>query len=626
MSNLFEELKRRNVVRVGLAYMVIGWVVLQVIDTLVPLLEVPEWVGKAVLIFLIAGLPLALFFSWAYELTPQGVKKTAEVDADASITHSTGHKLDRMIIAALVVALGYFIWERQAVEPAAQALPSLAESERATIAVLPFVNMSNDPEQEFFSDGISEEILNVLVRERSLKVVSRTSAFSFKGQNLDIPTIAKRLGAAYVVEGSVRRAGDTLRITAQLIEAASDTHLWSATYDRPYRDVFAVQEEIGNAISAALGQSLGFTASAKADAGRMEDLAAYEDFLRARTHLRAREVDEAVRLFESVVEREPGFAPAWAFYSISLDYLRTVGFAESSEMTSGGAVLFMARGAARRAFGLAPDDATTQYALGLVARAEGRYLEELAHYEKALEADPDNALVLEDFVQTLNSLKVGEDMAPYVERLVGADPLWMVVRIVARIYDARINGDLESSVALYDELVVTIPGAFFVHGLRIRSLLIMRRWDEAIAAQTEARQSLSALSSRPGFLDLDIGAIRDWVEDPGRGSFLQGPLAVTYNKSNDSFLEGIYVAYLDDPDEIFALAMNANLRTALGTLGVALKMESRHFLLDDPRMKEFILRTERRWDIPWTEVWRNYGWPHFCRPLGDDDFECGVFD
>ncbi len=626
MSNLFNELKRRNVVRVGIAYLVVGWALAQVAGTLEEALNLPPWFDTVIVAALIIGLPVALFLSWAYEMTPEGVKKTEEVDAEESITPATGQKLNYLIIGTLILALGYFVWERQASVPVTEAPVALAASERATIAVLPFVNMSNDPEQEFFSDGISEEILNILVRERSLRVVSRTSAFSFKGQNLDIPTIAKRLGAAYVVEGSVRRAGDMLRITAQLIEAASDTHLWSETYDRPYRDVFAVQEEIGNAISAALGQALGFSSSANASAARMDDLAAYDDFLRARTRLRAREATEAVRLFESVVEHEPGFAPGWAFYSISLHYLRTMGVEGNSEMTSGGAAPFMARRAARRAFELAPDDPTTRHAMALVVRWEGRSLEELAHYEKALEVDPDNALVLEDFVQTLNRFKVGEGMAPFVERLVAADPLWMVGRTVAARYYARMTGDMQPSAALLDELAVTNPGGLFIHGLRIRALLGLRRWDEAIAAQAEARNALAASNAQAGFLDLDIAAIRDWLQDPDRGPFLDGPLAVTYNNSNYPFLTGLYVAYLEDADEIFSLAMNANPRTAFNTLEAALRLEDRHYLWADPRMKELILRTERRWDIPWTAVWRKYGWPKFCRPLGDDDFECGVFE
>ncbi|MEE8370870.1 MAG: hypothetical protein V3R73_01900, partial [Sphingomonadales bacterium] len=215
MSGFFAELKRRNVVRVGIAYLVMGWIILQVIDVVTEPLNLPDWTATLVIVLLGVGLPLALFLAWAFELTPEGVRKAREVDTDASITPSTGRKLDRLIIAALVVALGYFIWERQSAPDGAPAPAVTAKV--TTIAVLPFVNMSSDPEQEYFSDGITEELLNTLVKVPGLLVAARTSAFSYKGKNRDVREIGKELGVEIIVEGSVRRAGDDLRITAQLI-------------------------------------------------------------------------------------------------------------------------------------------------------------------------------------------------------------------------------------------------------------------------------------------------------------------------------------------------------------------------------------------------------------------------
>jgi TolB-like protein len=247
MGKLFAELKRRNVVRVGIAYMVLGWVALQVGDILFDMFEAPVWVGKTFAGLLLLGLPFALLFAWAFEMTPEGVKKTAEVDASDSITHSTGRTLNYVIIAALVVALGYSMWSNKATD-----IPVDDVAVDRSIAVLPFVNMSSDKEQEWFADGLTEEILNSLARTPDLLVASRTSSFQYKGQNQDISAIATALGVAHILEGSVRRGGDRLRVTAQLIRANDGFHLWSETFDRKPKDVIAIQEDVAFEIANAL--------------------------------------------------------------------------------------------------------------------------------------------------------------------------------------------------------------------------------------------------------------------------------------------------------------------------------------------------------------------------------------
>jgi TolB-like protein len=260
--SLFAELKRRNVVRVGAAYAIIGWVVAQIAEFAFENFGAPDWVLKTVVVILLLGLPIALFFAWAFELTPDGVKREKDVDRSQSITPKTGQKLNLVIIAALVFAVGYFIWERQAddvpvevAEPAAVADMAQEASDgdnNRSIAVLPFVNMSSDEEQEWFSDGLTEEILNALARTPDLLVAARTSSFKFKGSAEDIPTIAKALGVAHVLEGSVRSGGEHLRVTAQLIRASDGFHIWSETYDRNPEDVISIQEDIAINIATAL--------------------------------------------------------------------------------------------------------------------------------------------------------------------------------------------------------------------------------------------------------------------------------------------------------------------------------------------------------------------------------------
>ena len=234
--SLIQELRRRNVFRVAIAYVLLGWAVLQGADFLLDLAEAPGWVIRVFSIAGLAGFPFALFFAWAYELTPEGIKREHEVDRTSSMTTNTGRRLDRLIILFLVVAIGFLLadrymgMERGAVESASQArgetpTPVAATQDRRSVAVLPFVAMSSGEDDEYFADGLTEEILNSLAQLPELLVTARTSAFQFKGQDLPVQEIAGKLGVGHIVEGSVRRSGDRLRVTAQLIRAEDGFHL-----------------------------------------------------------------------------------------------------------------------------------------------------------------------------------------------------------------------------------------------------------------------------------------------------------------------------------------------------------------------------------------------------------------
>jgi len=270
--SLFQELKRRNVIRVGIAYAVVAWLVMQFADVVLNNITAPEWVFKAIMLLLAIGFPIVLVFAWAFEMTPEGIKREKDVDRTASITPQTGKKLDRVIIAGLALVIVGMAVERiwfaghgaaevtqtavelqtAGIEEQPPATDPASEANEQSVAVLPFVAMSSGDDDSYFADGLTEEILNSLARLPELLVTARTSSFHFKDQNLPIPEVAAALGVKNVVEGSVRRSGDRVRITAQLIRADDGFHLWSETYDRTLEDVFAVQEDIAENIAQTL--------------------------------------------------------------------------------------------------------------------------------------------------------------------------------------------------------------------------------------------------------------------------------------------------------------------------------------------------------------------------------------
>ncbi len=335
MTGLFEELRRRNVVRVAVAYVIVGWVFVQIAQLLFEAFDAPSWVIKVVVALVALGFPCMVLFAWAFELTPEGLKKTREVDADESITGRTGQKLNYVIIAALVVALGYSIWGRDIGEqesPAAQVseetvsdaqpVEDMTIAQRRSIAVLPFVNMSSDQEQEWFADGLTEEILNSLAKAPDLLVSSRTSSFVYKGSSAPITEIATELGVDHVLEGSVRRGRDQVRITAQLIRANDGFHLWSETFDRSLDDIIAIQEEIAVRIAQALETAMDPEALEDMMRAGTSSVAAYDAYVTGLGAFTAsggsgdpRAALAAYEAWQRAVEIDPEFAQAWFILS-----------------------------------------------------------------------------------------------------------------------------------------------------------------------------------------------------------------------------------------------------------------------------------------------------------------------
>jgi adenylate cyclase len=359
LGNFFAELKRRNVIRLAGLYLVGAWLLTQVASTVLPMFGSPEWLPRSVVILLAIGFIPALIFSWVFEVTPEGLKRDAEVPPEQSIAPQTARRMDRMIIAVLVIALGYFVFDKFVLAPRRQASPLPNESASArnaqSIAVLPFVNMTSDKEQEYFSDGLSEELLNQLAQIPQLRVIARTSSFSFKGKEVDVRTIASTLNVANVLEGSVRKSATTLRITAQLIRASDSSHLWSQTYDRAITDVFKVQDEIAHDVVAALKVKL-LPSQDLPKAQRTNNPEAYQEYLQGRFFANRhseKETDQARAAYERAVKLDPKFALAWA--GLAQTHVWDCNYSTEGGLKGFDAHLAAAREAVVRALSLEPD-------------------------------------------------------------------------------------------------------------------------------------------------------------------------------------------------------------------------------------------------------------------------------
>jgi TolB-like protein/lipoprotein NlpI len=399
--SFYTELRRRNVFKVAIVYSAVAWLLLQVSDTLGPALHLPEWFISAVAFLLILGFPVAIIFAWAFELTPEGLKAETKLEPEASGGH-TGKNLNYLTVAVLALAVGYFVFDKVVLDagqdaadtatPDQVAQPQPAEIESAkvdnSIAVLPFVNMSSDKEQEYFSDGLSEELLNLLARIPELKVAARTSSFSFKDKDVAVTEIASQLKVAHVLEGSVRKHGNQLRITAQLIQADNGYHLWSETYDRELDNVFEIQEDIATAVVDALR----ITLLGEVPETRKTDPMAYQLFLEGQYLKRQISYDSlnrAIEVFKQAVEIDPAYAPAWA------ELADTYIWGGASRELSRKEVVALADQAIQKAISTDPDYAFTYYVRGISwFFTKNKFERGMEDFEHALELEPDNAFLV----------------------------------------------------------------------------------------------------------------------------------------------------------------------------------------------------------------------------------------
>ena len=438
--NFLSEIKRRNVLRMALLYGVTAWLIMQVADVVIGLATLPEWSGQAVLGVLAVGFPIALIFAWIYEITPEGVKLEKEVDRSESIAHVTGRRMDFVVIAVLAAAVIVFAYDKWWLGPNDGFRPP-----PNSIAVLAFANMSPDSDQEFFSDGISEELLSLLAKVPELQVISRTSAFSFKDKDVKLTDVARELNVAHILEGSIRWAGDRLRITAQLIDTQSDSHLWSETYDRTLDDIFVIQDEIAAAVVGKLKVTL-LGAAPMVDE---TDPQAYALYLQARFLSRQgtpENWEQAIAMFEQVLAIDPGYAPAWIglanVYGRQADNsLRPVeeGYALSAQATT-------------QALALDPSYAPAHARLGWIAlHNQGDLAAAALHYQRALELDPTNTGIIFSAASLAESLGRLEQVIALEQYALIRDPLDPVAH--------NNHGDSFLSAGRFDEAIASFRTA-----------------------------------------------------------------------------------------------------------------------------------------------------------------------
>jgi len=616
--SFFEELKRRNVFRVGIAYVISAWVLLQFVDLVLDNIQAPEWVMKVFMLALAIGFPLAVFFAWAFEMTPEGIKKEKDVDRSQSVRVQTGQKLNRNIILVLLFAIVFLLYQQFSQTPPTVPPAEVTQSVSATaasksieekdgpvsIAVLPFVNMSSDPEQEYFSDGITEEILNRLAKIRALEVAARTSAFSFKGQNQDIREIGEMLGVDTILEGSVRRDGEQVRITAQLIRTSDGFHLWSESYDRKLESIFAIQDDIAGKIATALKISLGISASQTNAGVKKVDPEVYDLYLRARALHRARGEGllEALQLFQQALDIDPAFAPAWAglahFYDVIEFYI------SDDELAKIGDIRALSTAAAQQALKLDPELATALHAMGNNMWVQGEWAKAHEYYGQALQIDPDSTDIMEDYATVLlQSIQVDEAIK-VADRMMALDPFVPVF--------------LNASINIYDT-----AGKYLQRDEYIRSLTRLNPdfrytylWNFirlfGNGQIDELHQYIDQIDLSVWTSNARMHAAVDWMTSSNSAPDADILQALSFDPS--------LAMMAGRPDVFFellaALSEGEKFSLLQAIINPNLSADEIRRVHESPETKAFLEAAR----LP--EYWREVGWPDMCKPVGEDDFEC----
>ncbi len=489
---LFEELKRRNVFRVGIAYAIVAWLLLQVVDLVLENIDAPDWVMQVFMLAVAIGLPLVLFFAWAFELTPEGLKRERDVDRSQSITPQTGRKLDRAIIAVLALALGYFMFDKFAHrEPTAQA-PAAAEgtaapvADQRSIAVLPFVNRSSHEEDAFFAEGIHDDLLTSLAKVGALKVISRTSVMRYRDSQKSIPEIAGELGVATVLEGGIQRSANQVRINVQLIDAETDEHLWAENYDRELtaQNLFAIQSEISREIVHALSAALSDEESQQLAAVPTTSLEAYGEYVLGRQEMARRTAESLLRArqhFEKAIAFDARYAQAYVGLADALDLLTNYGDLNIVESYA------PRQAAIDTALKLAPRSGEAYTSLANLRLSQVEREEAEQHFLKGIELSPNYATAYHWYSILLGFMDRHEEALMQARRALELDPLAPILTVNLASILADL-GRVEESNALLLEGTRREPEFPSNYLLLAENLVTMGRIGEALTWSQAAKR------------------------------------------------------------------------------------------------------------------------------------------
>ncbi|HET7228236.1 MAG TPA: tetratricopeptide repeat protein [Chthoniobacterales bacterium] len=481
-QNFFAELKRRNVYKVAVAYAVVSWLLIQAASILFPTFDAPAWAMKVLVVLIALGLPAALIFSWAFEITPEGIVRESEVESDKSITHHTGRKIVAATIVLAVIATGLFVFQFLRTRSAS---PSAATISNKSIAVLPFENLSRDPDNAYFVEGIQDEILTRLAKIAELKVIARSSTQRFQNSG-DLPQIAQQLGVANLLEGSVQKVNDEVRINVQLIKAANEAHLWAEVYDRKLTDIFAVESEIAKTIADTLQAKLTGTEKRVVAARPTENAEAHQFYLKGRFFWNKRtgnDLKKSIDYFQQAIAIDPNYALGYA--GVADAYVFLPGYTAGSPQDC----YPKAKAAAKKALEL---DDTLAEAHTTLALATWYYDFDFAQanreFQRAIELNPNYATGHQQYGNnTLSALGRFDEAIAEGKRAVELDPLSLVMNadlgvnyVYARRYD--------DAIAQLRKTVDLDPGYYFAHINLGQALEMKGAGESAIAEYHKARE------------------------------------------------------------------------------------------------------------------------------------------
>jgi len=564
----FSELRRRNVYKVAVAYIVAGWALSQGIAQVLPVFDVPNWAIRVIVLLIVLGLPVALVLAWAFEITPQGIKRTETADAMPQAGQQKKKAWIYVVVLGAVVSIGLFFLGRYA---AVTAIP------QKSIAVLPLVNESGDPKDEYFSDGLSEELIAALAQISGLKVIGRSSSFRFKDRKEELRTIGEKLGVSTLLDGTVRKQGDRVRIVAELVNAADGIQLWTRTFDRELKDIFAVQEEIARAVADSLKVTLLGSDSRSAQASATDNAEAHNAYLQGHFYLLRRNVEDfrkAIDYYDQAIQLDPNYALAYAE--------RAEAWALMGDFTGQRPTAYpKARTDAEKAVAIAPDLAEARAALGFVlCLAEWKFAEGLAELKRAKELSPANPTANDLLARIIVYLGRFDEAERQAREAVELDPLSTVAQgNLARVLFYA--GKLDEAEAVARKAAELQPTGAASH--RFQVLIAAQRGDGE-AALREAQ-----LEPDPGFRRFEL-AVAHYVR--GDRAAADAALAdLIANAAREGFAYQIAEVYAlrGEKDKAFEWLETALDDRDAGMLGLSTDPLLRG-LRDDPRYKNLVAK------------------------------------